>query len=575
MFNYSKRIDPFNGEEYVEVPYKGIFLTESPVYNKETAFPDNERHGLDLCGLLPDAISTLEQQKERNYEIFSQKTTDIEKYIYLMSLLDRNEKAYYALLTDHLSEMLPIVYTPTVGNACQQFSHLYRRRRGLYVSAKNIQHIDCILSNILFSNISLIVVTDGERILGLGDLGMNGMGIPIGKISLYVAAAGIHPAYTLPVFIDVGTNNEELLADPLYLGLRQKRLRGQPYDDVIEAFVSGVRRHFPKALLQWEDIGKNNAFKLLENYKERICSFNDDMQGTGAVALSVILSALRIKKKKLSEQKIVIFGQGQAGIGIARQVLTALQEEGLSLREAKERVFGIDKEGLLLEGMSVSEEQKMMVKDRSLVTNWQLEDSNNITLLDTVRNVKATILIGVTGQSGAFTKEILSQMAQNTELPLIMPISNPTAKAECTPDFVCQITKGNCLVATGSPFNQVTYRGETKIVSQCNNLYISPGMGLGALVSGTPKITDNMFSAAAHALSDLVLQDELDRGFLLPSIENIRHVSTTVALAVAKVARDSGLGLRKDDDSLSTMIKNAMWAPKYLPYRYVKHENSV
>ncbi len=572
MFNYSRRIDPFNGEEYVEVPYKGIFLTESPVFNKETAFPECERHTLDLCGLLPDAISTLEQQKERNYEVFSQKSTDIEKYIYLMSLQDRNETAYYALLMDHLSEMLPIVYTPTVGNACQQFSHLYRRRRGLYVSANNIQHIDCILSNILFSNISLIVATDGERILGLGDLGMNGMGIPIGKISLYVAAAGIHPAYTLPVFIDVGTNNEELLADPLYLGLRQKRLTGPAYDKVIEEFVSGIRRRFPKALLQWEDIGKNNAFRLLENYNERICSFNDDMQGTGAVALSVILSALRIKNQKLSEQKIVIFGQGQAGIGIARQVLNALQEEGLSPKEAKECIFGVDKDGLLMEGMRVSEEQKMMVKDRSLVANWQLEDKNNITLLDTVRNVKATILIGVTGQSGAFNKEILAQMAQNTELPLIMPISNPTTKAECTPDFVYQITEGNCLVATGSPFNQVTYKEETKIVSQCNNLYIFPGMGLGALVSGTFKITDTMFSAAAHALRDLVSQDELDHGYLLPPIENIRNVSATVALAVAKVARDSGLGLRRDENSLKEMIRNAMWSPKYLPYRYKKQE---
>ncbi len=572
MYNYSKRIDPFTGEEYLEVPYKGIFLTESPVYNKETAFPENERNALNLTGLLPDAVSTLETQKERNYEEFSRQQNEIEKYIYLTSLQDRNETAYYSTLEDHLSEMLPIVYTPTVGKACQQFSHLYRRRRGLYVSSKNIQHIDSILANVLFSNISLLVVSDGERILGLGDLGMNGMGIPIGKISLYVAAAGIHPAFTLPVFIDVGTNNEELLADPLYLGLRQKRLTEKAYDDIIESFVSGVRRHFPGALLQWEDIGKNNAFRLLENYRERICSFDDDIQGTGAVALAVILSSLRIKKQKLADQRIVIFGQGQAGTGISRQLLNALQEEGLSLQEAKERVFGVDKEGLLLEGMAVSDWQKMMVKDRSLVSDWKLNDTNKITLMDTIRNTEATVLIGVTGQSGAFTKDILVQMANNTKLPLIMPISNPTSKAECTPEFAFQATQGNCLIATGSPFPPVFYNGNETTISQCNNLFVFPGMGLGALVSGTPKITDNMFSMAARALSDFVTEDQLDRKILLPSIENIRNVSARVALAVAKVARDSGLGLRKDDDSLSNMIRKAMWTPKYLPYRYVKQE---
>ncbi len=572
MFNYSKKIDPFTGEEYLEVPYKGIFLTESPVYNKETAFPDNERNALNLTGLLPDAISTLEKQKERNYEVFSQKQNEIEKYIYLVSLQDRNETAYYATLADHLSEMLPIVYTPTVGKACQQFSHLYRRRRGLYVSSKNIQYIDSILNNVLFSNVSLIVASDGERILGLGDLGMNGMGIPIGKMSLYVAAAGIHPAYTLPVFIDVGTNNETLLADPLYLGLKQKRLTGKAYDDVIEAFVSGVRRHFPKALLQWEDIGKNNAFRLLENYQERICSFDDDIQGTGAVALSVILSASRIQKQKLRDQRFVIFGQGQAGTGISRQIISALQEEGLSLKEAKERIFGVDKDGLLVEGMEVNDWQKNMVKDRAFVSDWKLKNFKKITLMDTIRNTKATVLIGVTGQSGAFTKDILDQMNKNSTLPLIMPISNPTSKVECTPDFVFQATQGNCLVATGSPFPPVLYNGKKTTVSQCNNLYIFPGMGLGALVSGTSRITNNMFSAAARALSDLLTEDELKRRILLPSIENIRNVSAAVALAVAKEARNSGLGLNKDDESLYKMIRKAMWTPKYLPYRYVKQK---
>ncbi|HPI72775.1 MAG TPA: oxaloacetate-decarboxylating malate dehydrogenase, partial [bacterium] len=301
MLTFSKRTDPFTGEEYIEVPFKGQFLTEHPMYNKGTAFPDEERYSLDLCGLLPDGVSTLSLQKQRTYESFATKSSDLEKYIYMLSLQDRNETLYYALLQDHLEEMLPIVYTPTVGKACQQFSHLYRRRRGLYITSRNVAHIDSILNNAPFANVSLIVVTDGERILGLGDLGSNGMGIPIGKISLYVAAAGLHPAFCLPIQIDVGTNNEELLKDPLYIGLRQKRLSGQAYDDIIERFVCGVRRRFPNALLQWEDFGKGNAFRLLETYKERICSFNDDIQGTGSVAMAVLLSAMKIKKQKLSE----------------------------------------------------------------------------------------------------------------------------------------------------------------------------------------------------------------------------------------------------------------------------------
>ncbi|MBD3385976.1 oxaloacetate-decarboxylating malate dehydrogenase [candidate division KSB1 bacterium] len=570
MLTFSKQTDPFTGEYYVQAPFKGLFLTEHPVYNKGTAFPEDERHSLGLCGLLPEGVSSLKQQKERTYEAFSSKSSDLEKYIYMLSLQDRNETLYYALLLDHLEEMLPIVYTPTVGKACQQFSHLYRRRRGLYISARNIDHIDEIFSNAPFSNVSLIVVTDGERILGLGDLGMGGMGIPIGKISLYVAAAGIHPAYTLPILVDVGTNNEALLEDPLYLGLRQKRLEGDEYDEVIEAVLNGVRRHFPTALFQWEDFGRNNAFRLLERYRERICSFNDDIQGTGAVALAVLLSAMRIKKEKLRDQRIVIFGQGQAGLGIAMQVITALQDEGLSYEQACSRIYGIDVDGLLVEGMSVREEQKLLLKKRSEVADWKLDNPDKITLLDTIRNCKATILFGVTGQSGSFDESILKQMSENCKLPLIMPISNPTHKAECTPEFAIQTTEGNCLIATGSPFAPVQYKGEERKISQCNNLYIFPGVGLGALVAGTPKVTDEMFLASAIALSKMVSQDQLDQGLMLPPIDEIRQVSAKVAHAVTLEARQSGLGVRAGDDKLFDMVKNAMWKPVYLSYRHAK-----
>jgi malate dehydrogenase (oxaloacetate-decarboxylating) len=570
MLTFSKQTDPFTGEYYVQAPFKGLFLTEHPVYNKGTAFPEDERHSLGLCGLLPEGVSSLEQQKERTYEAFSSKSSDLEKYIYMLSLQDRNETLYYALLLDHLEEMLPIVYTPTVGKACQQFSHLYRRRRGLYISARNIDHIDEIFSNAPFSNVSLIVVTDGERILGLGDLGMGGMGIPIGKISLYVAAAGIHPAYTLPILVDVGTNNEALLDDPLYLGLRQKRLEGDEYDEVIEAVLNGVRHHFPTALFQWEDFGRKNAFRLLKRYRERICSFNDDIQGTGAVALAVLLSAMRIKKEKLRDQRIVLFGQGQAGLGIATQVITALQDEGLTYEEACSRIYGIDVDGLLVEGMPVREEQKLLLKKRSEMADWTLDNPDKITLLDTIRNCKATILIGVTGQAGSFDERILEQMSENCKLPLIMPISNPTHKAECTPEFAIHTTGGNCLIATGSPFAPVQYNEEERKISQCNNLYIFPGVGLGALVAGTPKVTDEMFLASAIALSKMVSQDQLDQGLMLPPIDEIRQVSAKVAHAVTLEARQSGLGIRVDDEKLFDMVKNAMWKPVYLPYRHAK-----
>lgn len=572
MLTYSRKNDPLTGEEYVEVPFKGSFLAEHPIYNKGTAFSKEERHAFDLEGIFPDAVSDFELQKKRTYESFCAKTDDLEKYIYMLSLQDRNETLHYGLILDHLSEMLPIVYTPTVGQACQKFSHIFRRPRGLYVTANNIHNIDKVLTNLSFSNVSLIVATDGERILGLGDQGAGGMGIPIGKISLYVTASGLHPASCLPIMLDVGTNNENLLEDPLYIGIRQKRLTGDAYDAVIEEFVNAVRRRFPNVLLQWEDIGKNNAFRVLERYRERILSFNDDIQGTGSVATAVLLSAMKIKKQKLSDQRFVMFGQGQAGTGMARQIITGLMEEGLSHQQACDHVFGVDINGLLVEGMQVTEEQKHVLKPRAMVADWELSNPNKISLFDTVKNARATVLIGVTGQAGAFDEKIIRQMKENTDWPVIMPMSNPTSKAEALPEFVLKVTNGNCLVGTGSPFKPIKINGEERVISQSNNLYIFPGVGLGALVSGTPKITDQMFMAGSHALSDLVTEEELKSKQMLPSIENIRGVTAQVALAVAKEARDSGLGIIAEDDKLLRMIKNAMWQPKYLPYRYLKTE---
>jgi malate dehydrogenase (oxaloacetate-decarboxylating) len=569
MLKYSKRVDTFTGEEYIEVPFKGSFLAEHPIYNKGTAWPSNERFSLNLSGLIPAQISNLSIQKKRAYEAFSTKESNLEKYIYMQSLQDRNETLFYSLILDHLEEMLPIVYTPTVGQACQQFSRIYRRGRGLYVSANNIDHIDHILQNTSFKDISLIVVTDGERILGLGDQGSGGMGIPIGKISLYVAAAGLHPAYTLPVMLDVGTNNQALLDDPLYIGLREKRLTGDAYDDVVEKFVAAVRRTFPKALLQWEDFGKNNAFRVLDKYQERICSFNDDIQGTGSVAFAVVLSAMKLKKQNLRDQCFIFFGQGQAGLGIARQIYAGLRAEGLSDIEAKNKLYGIDINGLLVEGMQVSENQQFLLKEKSLLANWNVSSPDKITLLETIKNAKATVLVGVTGQSGAFDDSILKAMSENTNQPVIMPLSNPTAKAECIPADAFRITNGNCIVATGSPFAPINLNGKEIVISQCNNLYIFPGVGLGALVCGTPRVTNNMFIAASKALASMVSEEDLLLRRLLPPIENIRQVSEKVALAVAIEARDSGLGIIEPDKKLRDMIKTAMWQPDYVPYRYV------
>ncbi|HBL16108.1 MAG: hypothetical protein A2X36_16890 [Elusimicrobia bacterium GWA2_69_24] len=559
MFRYVTQRDAFTGEDYVEVPFKGHRLVESPMFNKGTAFSQEERDSLDLDGLFPDDVQDLERQVQRCWESYGAKSTDLEKYIYLVSLQDRSETLFYRLVQEHLEEMLPIIYTPTVGQACRQFSHIFRRPRGLFVSPNNIQRIEDVLRNAPFSNVSLIVVTDGERILGLGDQGAGGIGIPIGKSSLYVAAGGFHPAFCLPILIDVGTNNPDLLKDPLYIGLKSPRLTGDRYDALIERFVWGVRRIFPNALLQWEDFGKQNAFRLLERYRDRICSFNDDIQGTAAVANATLLSAMRIKREKLRDQRFVLVGQGQAGIGIARQILLGLMDEGLSEAEARERLFGIDQDGLLVEGMAVSEEQKPFVTPRARVAGWELQNPGRIGILDAVRNAKATVLIGVTAQPGTFDEAILREMGKNTQRPVILPLSNPTSKAECTPEAALRATEGRCLCAAGSPFPGV---------SQCNNLYIFPGMGLGAMVSGTLRVTNRMFIAASHAIAGSVTEQALASGQLLPGIKNIRDVSARVAFAVAKEARDSGLGLLRDDSQFQRMIRNAMWEPRYLPYRW-------
>lgn len=549
MKTFSVKTDPLTGEEYLEVYLRGRQLLTDPFLNKGTAFTEEERSTLGLNGLIRSHISDVETQRTRNYEMFSRKQDDIEKYIFLQSLLNRNEILFYDLLCHHLSEMLPIVYTPTVGTACTMFSHITREYRGVYISPETIGNVDRIFEDISLPAVELIVVTDGERILGLGDLGSDGMGIPVGKINLYVAAAGLNPACCLPVCLDVGTNNERLLADPLYTGYRNKRLSGTEYEEFIERFVVAVKRNFPRALLQWEDFAKDKAFKLLERYADRILSFDDDIQGTGAVATAVLLSAMRIKKQQLRDQRFAIVGTGQAGTGIAMSIRAMLLEEGLTEDEARSRIFAVDVDGLLMNYTAgLTPYQVPFAQKRSAIAGW-----SGTTLRDVVKNAKATVLIGVTAKQGLFDRELLEQMANNDERPVILALSNPTSRSECTPQDVAIATKGRGLVATGSPFDGV---------AQCNNMFVFPGVGLGALVSNASKITPHMFLAASKALSGLATGDQL-----LPPLTAIREVSLQIARAVACEARDSGLGRLLTDAEYDRVLRKAQWQPHYYPFR--------
>jgi malate dehydrogenase (oxaloacetate-decarboxylating) len=568
MKTFSIKTDPLTSEEYVEVSLRGRQLLTDPFLNKASAFSREERLNLGLGGLLRSRISDIETQRKRNYEMFCRKQDDIEKYIYLQALLNRNETLFYSLLTEHLTEMLPIVYTPTVGKACQMLSHITRQYRGVYISPDNIGSIDTIFNEVCLPEVNLIVVTDGERILGLGDLGSDGMGIPVGKINLYVAAGGLHPACCLPICLDVGTNNEQLRNDPLYLGYREKRLDGKEYDDFIERFVLGVKRNFPNTLLQWEDFAKHKAFRLLERYQDRILSFNDDIQGTGSVALAALLTAMKIKNQRFADQRFVVVGMGQAGFGITSNIRTMLSEEGLSDDEVRSRLFAFDVPGLLMEDTpAMSDYQKRFAQKRSTVTGWKLESPGSISLMDVVRNAKPSVLIGVTAKQGLFSREILTQMARNDDRPIIFALSNPTSKAECTAEEVVIATKGKGLIATGSPFAPFVYEGQTFVTSQCNNMFVFPGLGLGALVARASKITTRMFLQASKALSALVTQEQRSRNMLLPGLEDIRSVSLQIAKAAAIEARESGLGRLLSDEEFERIIMKAQWQPQYYPFR--------
>jgi malate dehydrogenase (oxaloacetate-decarboxylating) len=542
----------------------GSVLLETPILNKGTAFSEDERRDLGLLGLLPFHSSTIDEQLARTYENYKSKDSDLERYIFLTALQDRNETLFYRLVLDHITEMMPIIYTPTVGLGCQKYSHLFRRPRGLYISYPYQSEISLILNNAPSRDVQVIVVTDGERILGLGDLGVGGMGIPVGKLSLYTLCAGIHPETTLPILLDVGTDNRELLNDPLYLGWRHERIRGQRYDDFIEAFVEAVMKKFPNALLQWEDFAKNNASRLLERYRNRLCTFNDDIQGTGAVTLAGLRAATKVTGSTLATQRVVILGAGSSGIGISDQIVTGMQLEGLTSEEAHARIWLLDSKGLVHTGRAGLEVNKQAyAQPVEALGTWKTETPNQFTLEEVVTHVHPTVLIGTSAQPGAFTETLVSEMAKHIERPIIFPLSNPTSKCEATPADLLQWTDGRAIVATGSPFSPVTHKEATFHIGQCNNSFIFPGVGLGVLAARAKRVTNEMFVAAAMVLSEASPTQTDPLAPLYPPLNRVRAISRDVAVAVALEAQRLGLADEIERTELEHRIDEKIWTPHH------------
>jgi malic enzyme len=550
------------GRERVEVRLRGSQLLNHPMYNRSTAFTREERRALGLEGMLPDVVSTMEQQAVRAYGNIVRKTDALERYIGLAALEDRNEQLFYRVLVDHLEEFLPIVYTPTVGRACQEFSRIFRRARGLWITPDHRDRMDQVLGNAPYDDVRLIVVTDNERILGLGDQGAGGMGIPVGKVALYTAAAGIHPSQTLPVSLDVGTDNQTLLADPLYVGYSHPRLRGPEYDALVDEFVHAVARRFPRALLQWEDFKQWNAVALLERYRAVLPSFNDDIQGTAATALAGLLVGASATSVPLAEQRVLLVGAGAAGTGIARLLRVALERAGLSGLDLYRAVGLVDVDGLVLEP-SAPPHCRGLSWPVSLAESAGLPAGRRHALVDLVRALRPTALIGVAGVPGLFTEEVVRAMAAQAPRPLIFPLSNPTDRAEAHPLDLLTWTDGRALVATGSPFGPVSYQGRTVPVGQGNNVFIFPGVGLGILLSGARSVSDAVFVAAAEALASQVTPAERGAGALYPPISSLRRVSARVAEAVMRQARDEGLGHDLSDADIPAAVAAAMWDPRY------------
>jgi malate dehydrogenase (oxaloacetate-decarboxylating) len=534
--------------------------------NKGSAFTKKERESFNLSGLLPDITETIEEQTARAYEQLTSFTTDIDKHIYLRNIQDTNETLYYRLITENFNEVMPLIYTPTVGEACQQFSRIYRRHRGLFISYNDRDTIDDMLQNATKRNIKVIVVTDGERILGLGDLGIGGMGIPIGKLALYSACGGISPAYTLPITLDVGTNNQALIDDPMYMGAKHPRITGKEYDDFVEQFMDAVQRRWPNVLIQFEDFAGHNANRLLDRYRDQACSFNDDIQGTAAVTVGTLLAACKVKGEQLRDQTVTFCGAGSAGCGIAEQIVAQMVSEGLSDMQARKRIFMINSRGLVIGSMSgLKDFQLRLCQSDERLTEWNVS-GDTATLAETVKNSKSTVIVGVSTVAGLFTQEIIEQMQTNTSKPIVLPLSNPTSKVEAVPEDILKWTNGNAIVATGSPFEPVEINGKTYTISQCNNSYIFPGVGLGVVASRATRVTDNMLMASSYALAEYSAVHN-SGSELLPDLKDIREVSQYIAKMVYKQAILDGVTPDVSDETIGKAIERNFWRPFYRTYR--------
>jgi malate dehydrogenase (oxaloacetate-decarboxylating) len=558
-------------ERTIATAMSGYELLNDPLLNKGTAFTEAERDEFDLHGLLPPYVTNLDLQVERRLDAFRALGTDLQKYVFLRGTQDTNETLFYALLTRHIEELMPIVYTPTVGLGCQQFSRIFRKPRGLFLSFPLKDRIHRILSNPRFDGVEVIVVSDGERILGLGDQGAGGMGIPIGKLSLYTACAGLHPSTTLPILLDVGTDNRELLADPLYIGWRHERIRGEAYDDFVATFVDAVRTRWPHVLLHWEDFAFRNANRLLAQYRDRFCSYNDDIQGTAAIAVGAILSAINITGVPLTEQRIAVLGAGSAGTGISVLLLRAMIDAGLAEKEARSRFYLVDRDGLLVEGMTgLQSFQTLFAQSPNRVAAWKLPSADRIGLSEVVANAHPTVLIGTSGQAHAFSEAVVRAMAAHVRQPVIFPLSNPTERSEATPDQIIPWTEGRAVIGTGSPFPPVTRNGHPFRIDQTNNAYVYPGVGLGAIAVQARYISEGMFLAAARTIAELSPAKYDPQANLLPPLAELRKISLQVAIAVAKQAESEGLAHPVPDQDLPAAVRSMMWEPLYATYRRLR-----
>lgn len=549
--------------------YAGPALLETPLLNKGSAFSREERAAFNLTGLLPPRYETIEEQAARAYMQYSSFEEPINKHIYLRVVQDNNETLFHRLLQNHLEEMLPIIYTPTVGDACERFSDIYRSARGLFISYSDRDHLDDVLRSATKKKVKVIVVTDGERVLGLGDQGIGGMGISIGKLSLYTACGGVSPAYTLPVCLDVGTNNEKLLNDPFYMGNRHRRISGDDYYEFVDKFIKAVKRRWPDAMVQFEDFAQPNAMPLLKRYRDQICCFNDDIQGTAAVTVGTLLAACRSKGVTLSSQKVVFVGAGSAGCGIAEQVISQMVSEGISDAQARSQIFMIDRFGLLTEGMTdLRDFQQALVQRKDAIAGWSFS-GDYASLRDVMNCAAPDILIGVSGVAGLFTEAVVRAMKKNCELPIIMPLSNPIKQIEARPEKIIEWTDGEVIIATGSPFKPIEYKGKTFAIAQCNNSYIFPGIGLGVLAAKASRITDEMLRVASETLAEASPLANTGSGGLLPPLTQLAQLSRKIAFAVAKMAMQQGVAAELDDESLLRKIEANFWKPQYRQYKRV------